>query len=64
MGNKDEKARRNQIIVGLIVGLIVGGLMWWLTTFWMWMLAGVVLGFVSGVLIKPPTDKQPPKNKR
>lgn len=57
MSSADEKARRNQIIVGLVMGVIIGLVISWLTQFWLWLAAGVVLGFVTGVLMKPPPQK-------
>ncbi|HUH53794.1 MAG TPA: HPP family protein [Microbacteriaceae bacterium] len=57
MSSADEKARRNQIIIGLVMGVIVGVVISWLTQFWLWLAAGIVLGFVTGVLLKPPQQK-------
>lgn len=57
MSSAEEKARRKQIYIGLIMGVIVGVVISYLTEFWWWLAAGIVLGFVSGVLIKPPQEK-------
>lgn len=56
MTDPGEAARRKQIILGLIMGLVMGVIISALTTFWWWLPAGLVLGFVSGVLIKPPQE--------
>lgn len=59
MSEVTPEARRKQVIVSVIMGAIVGGVIWWLTTFWMWFPAGLLVGLATGYLIKPPAE--PPK---
>lgn len=47
-------ARRKQLILGLVVGVIVGVAVSLLFEFWLWLPAGIVVGLVTGVMIKPP----------
>lgn len=56
MSEVSPEARRKQVIVAIIVGAIMGGVIWWLTTFWMWFPAGILVGLATGYLIKPPED--------
>lgn len=48
------RAQRKQMIAALVIGAAVGGLLWWLTTFWMWLPAGISVGLASGAIMKPP----------
>lgn len=48
------RARRKQMIAAIIIGAAIGGLLWWLTTFWMWLPAGVSVGLATGAIMKPP----------
>lgn len=57
------QARRKQIIVGLVVGLIVGVVIAYLTQFWMWLAAGIILGLASGAILRPPQETQNGKNR-
>lgn len=50
------RAKRKQMIVAIVIGAIVGGLLWWLTEFWMWLPAGVAMGLATGAIMKPPTE--------
>lgn len=54
-------ARRKQVIIGLIVGLIFGVLISWLTTFWLWLPAGLGLGLATGYIMKPPPENDQKK---
>lgn len=56
MSQVSPEARRKQVIVGLVMGLIMGVVISWLTEFWLWLPAGLMLGLASGYLIKPPED--------
>lgn len=49
------RAKRTQMIAAIIIGAVVGGVLWWLTQFWMWMPAGVAMGLATGAIMKPPT---------
>lgn len=59
-GSRDERAgitpraRRTQIIIGIVMGLIVGAVLGWLTDFWWWLPAGVAFGLATGAIMKPP----------
>ncbi|MFA5607925.1 MAG: HPP family protein [Leucobacter sp.] len=56
-GKRDEvdpKARRRQIIVGLVMGAIVGVVLGALTQFWLWLPAGLAMGLATGAIMKPP----------
>lgn len=57
MSSVDPGARRKQIIVGLVMGLIVGVILSALTTFWLWLPAGVAMGLATGAIMKPPAQK-------
>lgn len=57
MSSVDPSARRKQIIVGLVMGLIVGVILSALTTFWLWLPAGVAMGLATGAIMKPPAQK-------
>ena len=59
MSEVTPEARRKQVIVSVIMGAIVGGVIWWLTTFWMWFPAGLLVGLATGYLIKPLAE--PPR---
>ncbi|MBK0417754.1 HPP family protein [Leucobacter sp. CSA1] len=50
----DPKARRKQIILGLVMGAIMGVLISALTEFWYWLPAGLALGLATGAIMKPP----------
>lgn len=52
----DPKARRKQIIVGIVMGVIVGGVIALLTQFWLYLPAGIALGLAVGAIMKPPAD--------
>jgi len=60
MSNRSEKqpvdpaARRKQIIVGLVIGAIVGVGISIFTEFWWWLPAGLIFGFATGAVMKPP----------
>lgn len=54
MTEPSSKARKRQIIAGLISGAIMGIVISAFTQFWWWLPAGVIVGLVSGALIKPP----------
>lgn len=56
MSETDPKARRKQIIVGLVIGMIIGIVISALTGFWLWLPAGLTLGLASGAIIKPPSE--------
>lgn len=56
MSEVDPKARRKQIIVGLVIGLVIGVVISALTGFWLWLPAGLALGLASGAIIKPPAE--------
>lgn len=56
MSEVSPEARRKQVIVSIIMGAIMGGVIWWLTTFWMWLPAGILVGLATGYLLKPPED--------
>ncbi|QIM15220.1 HPP family protein [Leucobacter insecticola] len=47
------EARRKQIIVGAVMGAIMGVVLSVLTTFWLWLPAGVAFGFAVGAIMKP-----------
>lgn len=49
------RAKRTQMIAAIIIGLVVGGVLWWLTEFWMWLPAGAAVGLATGAIMKPPT---------
>ncbi|PRI11596.1 hypothetical protein [Leucobacter massiliensis] len=58
-GKRDEpspEARRKQIIVGIVIGAVMGVVISALTTFWLWLPAGIALGLASGAIIKPPAQ--------
>lgn len=57
MSSAEEKARKKQIIVGLVMGVVIGVIIGYLTGFWWWLAAGVVVGFATGVIMKPPEQK-------
>lgn len=50
----DPAARRKQIIVGLVMGAIVGVVISALTTFWLYLPAGLAFGLAVGAIMKPP----------
>jgi len=50
----DPAARRKQIIVGVVMGALVGVGISLYTDFWWWLPAGLVFGFATGALMKPP----------
>lgn len=52
----DERARRKQIIVGLIMGAIVGTVIAAFTQFWLYLPAGIALGLATGAIMKPPQN--------
>lgn len=52
------RAKRKQMIVAIAMGVIVGGVLWWLTEFWMWLPAGVAMGLATGAIMKPPTQRK------
>lgn len=52
----DPKARRKQIIVGIVMGLIVGVVLSYLTEFWLWLPAGAAMGLATGAIMKPPSN--------
>lgn len=56
MSTVDPKARRKQIIIGLVMGLVVGVVISALTAFWLWLPAGLALGLATGAIMKPPTE--------
>ncbi|MGJ0202664.1 HPP family protein [Leucobacter sp. gxy201] len=53
----DPKARRKQIIVGLVMGAVVGLVLSLLTEFWLWLPAGVAMGLATGAIMKPPPGR-------
>lgn len=58
-GNKQEvspAARRKQIIVGVVIGTVMGVILGALTTFWLWVPAGVAFGLAVGAIMKPPSE--------
>ncbi|WP_336659004.1 HPP family protein [Leucobacter sp. USHLN153] len=61
-GSGDEppspRARRKQIIVGLVMGAIIGVVLSALTEFWLWLPAGLAMGLATGAIMKPPTDER------
>lgn len=57
MSTVDPKARKKQIVVGLVMGLVVGVVISALTTFWWWVPAGLAMGLATGALMKPPADE-------
>ncbi len=50
------RARRKQIIVGLVMGLIMGLVISFFTEFWYWLPAGLALGLASGAIMRPPAE--------
>lgn len=50
------EARRKQVLLGLAVGAVVGVGISLLTTFWLWLPAGLALGLATGAIMKPPAD--------
>ena len=50
------RARRKQIIVGLVIGAIMGIVLGALTQFWLWLPAGLAMGLATGAIMKPPSD--------
>lgn len=56
MSEVSPKARRKQVIIGLIMGLIMGVVISWLTEFWLWLPAGLLVGLASGYILKPPPE--------
>lgn len=56
MSEVTPEARRKQVIIGIVVGIIMGVVISWLTEFWLYLPAGIMLGLASGYLIKPPAD--------
>lgn len=52
-----DRARKQQLLVGLIVGVIVGVLVSLMSQFWLWLPAGVIFGTVVGAFTKPPQTK-------
>ncbi|QIM19239.1 HPP family protein [Leucobacter coleopterorum] len=58
-GKKSEvspAARRKQIIVGVVMGTVMGVILGALTTFWLWVPAGVAFGLAVGAIMKPPAE--------
>ncbi|MGO1538665.1 MAG: HPP family protein [Leucobacter sp.] len=55
MSDVDPKARKKQIIVGLVMGAVVGLVLALLTQFWLWLPAGFAMGLATGALMKPPS---------
>lgn len=55
-GSVDPKARRKQLIVGIVMGIVVGLVLSLLTQFWLWLPAGVAMGLATGALMKPPSE--------
>ncbi|MEJ6488341.1 HPP family protein [Leucobacter sp. USCH14] len=51
------RARRKQIIVGLVMGAIMGVVLGALTQFWLWLPAGLAMGLATGAIMKPPSDQ-------
>ncbi|QIK62952.1 HPP family protein [Leucobacter viscericola] len=49
-------ARRKQIIVGVVMGTVMGVILGALTTFWLWVPAGVAFGLAVGAIMKPPSE--------
>ncbi|MEV8336945.1 HPP family protein [Leucobacter sp. NPDC077196] len=52
------RARRKQIIVGLVMGAIMGVVLGALTQFWLWVPAGLAMGLATGAIMKPPSDEK------
>lgn len=53
------RARRKQIILGLVMGLIVGLVISFITTFWYWLPAGLAFGLAVGAIMQPPPEDEP-----
>jgi hypothetical protein len=49
-------ARRKQLIVGVVMGAVMGVILGALTTFWLWLPAGIAFGLAVGAIMKPPSD--------
>lgn len=52
------RARRKQIIVGLVMGAVMGVVLGALTQFWLWLPAGLAMGLATGAIMKPPADEK------
>lgn len=52
----DGRARRKQIVVGIIMGAIVGTVIALFTQFWLYLPAGIALGLATGAIMKPPQN--------
>lgn len=50
------KARRKQIIVGLIMGAVMGLVISAISQFWLWLPAGLAVGLAAGAIMKPPAE--------
>ncbi|MDA3147507.1 HPP family protein [Leucobacter sp. UCMA 4100] len=57
MSEINARARKKQIIVGLVSGAVTGVIISALTQFWWWLPTGMILGLASGMLMKPPAQK-------
>ncbi|WP_217133881.1 HPP family protein [Leucobacter chinensis] len=57
MSEINARARKKQIIVGLVSGAVTGVIISALTQFWWWLPTGIILGLASGMLMKPPAQK-------
>lgn len=50
------KARRKQIIAGLVMGAVMGVIISAISQFWLWLPAGLAMGLATGAIMKPPAE--------
>ena len=50
------RARRKQMIVGIVVGLIMGVVVSLFTGFWLWLAAGAAVGLAAGGFMRAPAE--------
>lgn len=51
------RARRKQIVVGMVMGVVMGVILGAISQFWLWVPAGAAFGLAVGAIMKPPAEE-------